>query len=297
MFERMQETRSFRLKPAHSYAFAGASDGEVRLVQAAENRRPPRELRTLIVAGSAYRKFRQGWRSRVKQIADAASAHFEAEFGIRLVVDEIRPWKFLRAPRTADRAMEQLHREVDPGNHDLVIALTLFAFPGAQRGAEVRGFSQYFSQYVLVPDQWMVSGAVTRLVHELGHVFGAFHDREPGSIMLPVFRRLPSNIIFSRPMREVIGLTRDVDLRRGVESLDDRVARRIQRLYETYHHPREPSDRDPITVGYRYQAMRAEWSGDDQRAAAMRQRAEQLKPGGKSLPEVKSRPRETSPSE
>jgi hypothetical protein len=51
----------------------------------------------------------------------------------------------------------------------------------------------------------------------------------------------------------VILLSRDFDLRRGVESLPPDNARRIRELYRVYHHPNDPPDNDPITNGYRTQ--------------------------------------------
>ena len=275
--------RSLRLLPGQTYQFQSMqrADETTRNVvleaveRPADRTRPVRDVRVLIVAGPAYRRFRPQWRMRTDAILREASAHFAIEFGIRFQAVAVAAWQFREAPATADAAMEQLHRQVGANSkHDLIVAFTLFAFPGSRRGSEIRGLSHYFSRYVIVPDAWRPTGAVTRLIHELGHVFGAFHDREPGSIMAPVYRATPSQIIFSRPTIEVITATRDVDFQQGVRSLDARTARQIQRLYQTYRHRSEPPDRDPISAAYQHLADRAQWDGATEEAAALRRQAE-----------------------
>lgn len=242
-----------------------------------------RRLNVVVVAGEAYRRFHPSWISRTRWIVAAASRHFEAEFGVRIVIKETRRWSFGQAPRTAGDALEQLHRQVGTADADVVIAFTLFSFPGAQRGAEIRGLSQYFSQYLVVPDEWAVEGAKLRLVHELGHVFGAFHDRQPGSIMAPSFRGAPPALIFSCPMRRQLATTREHDFAEGVESFDNQTAIDLQRWYVADRHRSEPIERDPISAALEHLADRAEWDGNAERAAELRAKAIETRKRVKSL--------------
>jgi hypothetical protein len=234
-----------------------------------------REVRVLAVAGRAYRTFYPDWQQRTGELIRAASRRIEPALGIRFKVAGYRAWEYEVAPKTADEGLRRLH-QIEPGDCDLVVAFTLVAFPGPRVGAEVRGVSNYFSQYVLIPDQWGTTGATTRLVHELCHVFGAFHVADPNSVMRPAFQRTPSKFTFGDAAQQVVRLTRDVDLRRGVESLDAKTMAKIRALYRQRHHPSEAVADDPIVRGYQYQARRAKWAGDTERAKAMTAAADRL---------------------
>ena len=234
-----------------------------------------REIRVLAVAGREYRAFYPDWQQRAGELVAAASGRIEPALGLRFTVGGYRAWDYELAPKTADEGFRRLH-QIELGDCDLVVAFTLVTFPGPAAGAEVRGVSNYFSQYVLIPDQWGVSGATTRLVHEMCHVFGAFHVADPASVMRPAFQRTPSKFTFGDAAQQVVRLTRDVDLRRGVESLDAKTMEGVRKVYRQYHHPSERAADDPIVRGYQYQARRAEWSGDTRRAKALTETAERL---------------------
>ena len=233
-----------------------------------------REVRVVVAGGKEYRAFHYNWQDRAHRIVADASRHFERQFGIRFKVVGYRAWDYTRAPKQADEAFQDLHR-IALGDADLIVGFTMVAYPGSR--GEVRGLTQYFSQYVVLPDLWGEPGAVTRLVHELSHVFGAFHVAERGSVMLPGFERTPRTFQFGRAAEEVIPQTRQVDLARGVESLPEETQQSIRQAYRTYHHPSEDAASDPIVVGYRYQALRADMNGNEPRSQEMRAEMERLK--------------------
>jgi hypothetical protein len=241
-----------------------------------------REVKVMVVAGLEYRLYYQDWQDRARHIIDGASRHTEAQLGLKFVATEFRAWEYTggRSPKSPDETIEQLTR-FKPGKCDLVVALTLVAFPGPEVGSEIRGFTQYFSQYVVVPDQWVAVGAQTRLVHELCHVFGAFHEANPNSVMRPAYQGTPRHFEFSNSTREIIRLTKDLDLTRGVAGLAPEAARRIREIYRAEHHPREPLAEDPVSRAYEAAAKRAEKFGDADTAKAMRQTAEQFSATGK----------------
>lgn len=234
-----------------------------------------REVRVLAVAGREYRTFYPDWQQRAGEIIVAASQRIEPALGIRFKVAGYRAWDYEVAPKTADEGLRRLHK-IAPGDCDLVVAFTLVTFPGPTVGAEVRGVSNYFSQYVLIPDQWGTTGATTRLVHELCHVFGAFHVTDPNSVMRPAFQKTPAKFTFGDAAEQVMRLTRKVDFRSGVESLDATTMTKVRELYRQHHHPSERATDDPIVRGYQYQARRAKWAGDAKREEAMTAAAEKL---------------------
>ena len=111
-----------------------------------------RELTVVVAGGKEYRAFyREKWQARARGIVEAAAAHFEEQFPIRVRVVGFRDWNYKTAPQSAGDAFEWLH-QVDRGEADLVIGFTLVPFPG--RRGEIRGVTQYFSRCIVIPDGW-----------------------------------------------------------------------------------------------------------------------------------------------
>jgi hypothetical protein len=239
-------------------------------------------MKVVIAGGKEYRAFYSNWHERTRQIVEAASQRFEQQFPIRFRIVGYREWNYRRAPDLAGDAFQWLHK-IDRGDADLVIGFTMVAFPGPR--GEIRGVTQYFSRCVVIPDNWGKTGAVTRLVHELCHVFGAFHIAATDSVMQLGFERTPKTFRFGAPTEQMIELTKDFDLDEGIDSLSEETQRKIREIYRTNHHPLEDADEDPVVVGYRYQAKRASWAGDTKRSERMQAIADRLSP-----PEEKPHP-------
>jgi hypothetical protein len=220
-----------------------------------------------VAGGNEYRNFYSDWQTRGQEIVEGASKHLEKQCGLRFTVVGFANWEYKKAPRTADEAFRSLHK-VRVGDADLVVGFTLVSFAGPR--GEVRGLTQYFSQYVVIPDGWGVPGATTRLVHELSHVFGAFHVAEEDSVMLPGFEKTPRVFRFGRAAEAVFPLTRNIKLQEGVGSLTPEQQQSLRGIYRQHHHPMEALDEDPVVIGYRYQALRSELAGDEARSARMK---------------------------
>lgn len=233
-----------------------------------------REIKVLVAGGNEYRSFYSDWQSRGSTIVEGASKHLEKQCGLRFKVVGFANWEYKKAPRTADEAFRSLHK-VPVGPADIVIGFTLVSFAGPR--GEVRGLTQYFSQYVVIPDGWGVPGATTRLVHELSHVFGAFHVSEPDSVMAPGFEKTPRTFRFGLAADAVFPLTRNVKLQEGVGSLSAEAQQSLRSIYRQYHHPLEAIDEDPVVIGYRYQSLRSELAGDEARSAKMKAEMERVK--------------------
>jgi len=235
-----------------------------------------RDVKVVVAGGKEYRAFyRDKWQNRARGIVEAAAARFEEQFPIHFRIVGYRAWEYRIAPESAGDAFEWLHK-VDRGEADLVIGFTLVPFPGPR--GEIRGITQYFSQCVVIPDCWGTTGATTRLVHELCHVFGAFHVAATDSVMQLGFERTPKTFRFGEPAERIIELTKGVDLDVGVDSLSPETQEKIREIYRAHHHPIESVDEDPIVVGYRYQARRSDWAGDAERSGRMQAIADRLSP-------------------
>jgi hypothetical protein len=176
-----------------------------------------RQITVLAAADPSYRRYYDDWRQRVTTIVAAASKHFETPLGLRFRVARHHEWRYQKAPRPDEQAVRMAH-QIDPADCDLVVAFTLHAYDKPpQRGVEARGLANPFGQYVVLPDQWTTRSASVRLVHELCHVFGAFHSADPRSVMQPSFSKgTPQTFTFGKPAEAVLRLTRQLDLQQGV---------------------------------------------------------------------------------
>lgn len=280
-----QPTR-YNLQPGRQYRFIVSSAGKLDL-RALPTKAPAdrpvtrkwpqvREVKVLLAGGKEYRAFyREKWQARARGIVEGAAARFEQQFPIHFRVVGYRDWEYKTAPQTAGEAFQWLHK-IPLGDADLVIGFTMVPFPGPR--GEIRGVTQYYSQCVVIPDCWGTSGATTRLVHELCHVFGAFHVADANSVMQMGFERTPQIFTFGESTEDVVNLAKDADLKEGVGSLSPDTQKRIRAIYRTFHHPLENLEDDPIVVGYRYQARRAGWAGDEERREQMQQIADRLSP-------------------
>ncbi len=280
-----QPTR-YKLQPGRQYRFLLLDAGrlDLRALPTKAGAEGPvahkwphlREVKVLLAGGKEYRAFyREKWQARTRGILEAAAARFEQQFPIHFRVVGYRDWEYKTAPQTAGDAFQWLHK-IPLGDADLVIGFTMVPFPGPR--GEIRGVTQYYSQYVVIPDCWGTTGATTRLVHELCHVFGAFHVADAHSVMQIGFERTPRVFTFGKSTEDTVGLGKDVDLKEGVGSLSPDTQTRIRAIYRTFHHPLENLEDDPIVVGYRYQARRAGWEGDEDRQKQMQQIADRLSP-------------------
>ncbi len=234
-----------------------------------------RTVKVIVAGGKEYRAFHRNWQERGAGIVSEASARFEQQFPIRFQVVGYQPWLYDLAPRTANDAFEWLHK-IDRGDADMVIGFTMVPFPGPR--GEIRGVTQYYSPYVVIPDAWGTTGATTRLVHELCHVFGAFHVAMPGSVMQLGFERTPKTFQFGAPTEETVMLGKDFNFDQGVDSLSEDVQEKIRNIYRAHHHPIEKVEDDPIVVGYRYQVRRADMSDNTERQKQMQAVADRLSP-------------------
>ena len=160
--------------------------------------------------------------------------------------------------------------KMSPQQADLVLAFVGYGdyYKGEDQVYYVGhlGRGMPFGQHVMVSGERYVHPNRDKavLIHELAHLFGAFHVQNKRSIMQSNFRDVPTeDIIDGRlhmdaPLREIILLTRDVDFRRGVASLDVGTQNRIKTLCRLHRRVAEKDAPDPVALGYRYLEAREE---------------------------------------
>jgi tetratricopeptide (TPR) repeat protein len=139
---------------------------------------PAREVRVLVLADEEVRE-RPDWQQRVTAAMAFVSGEFERLFHIRLAIRRFGAWRSEDALRSLDLLIEKVDAEADRGDCEVVLALT------AQRNLQDRfvGLSMYKEGTLLArvddgpPDLERV------LEHEWGHLFGAVHIADRGSVM------------------------------------------------------------------------------------------------------------------
>ncbi len=187
------------------------------------------------IAVSAGFKTQPNWKSEFQQRLTYASKIFESEFKIQLVPVRYKLWSGVQESDEPRVLLEDLRSKFPKDDVDIVIGLT--SVKGSARAAvrdpDTIGQARILSGYLVLRypmDRLYRIQEQTVLTHELGHLFGAVHTKDPYSIMFPVIgKQIPSR--FDEENNDIIMGTRSIDFRRGVEALP-KIS--IQRLLGSY---------------------------------------------------------------
>lgn len=161
---------------------------------------PSRIVRIKALADPSLRERNPAWVEEVRGLVESASDTFEREFGIRFITQSTASWPEKERIASTAGLLVRLKEDFPVKNkrepYDLVIAFTaervnVYA-GGKARVDRIGNCEQGLGNYVVsaVSDKFRYSGPdadpeldVVALIHELGHIFGAEHTRETGSIM------------------------------------------------------------------------------------------------------------------
>jgi len=191
---------------------------------------PIRTLRARAYVDREYRAQTLRWSQRIEQQVARANRVLEAQFGARLELVEVREWE--RADRTGELpvAMAEL-AALDPGSDvDWVIGF-VSSLPVFSASHEQLGLAQLFGRHMVLRGMDSLAEAQAAsealdllsederqdllrarrvhketfvLLHEWAHTLGAFHERNPASILSPAYDKSQSG--FSPASREVVAL-------------------------------------------------------------------------------------------
>lgn len=227
-----------------------------------------RILRLTALADTTYRQVVDDWRQRIRDTVAGASEYYEANFRIRLVLDKvIRSWDYGGLKDDVESRLEHVLLE-SPGQADLLVAFIGFGEFYRQQEQTFfighLGLASPFGRHLLVTgnDDYHVNREIAVLIHELGHVFGAFHVVDPRSPMQPCYEDIPVREILQTQLpvdavsAEIINLTRNVDFRQGVASLDPDTCRRLRDLARQHRHPTELFAPSPIALAHFFDKLR-----------------------------------------
>ena len=193
-----------------------------------------RKVRVEIAVSTEFRT-QPDWKSEFQQRLAYASRIFESEFKIQLVPVRFKVWPGVQESEEPRVLLEDLRSKFPPSDVDIVIGLTSVKgrVRAAVRDPDTIGQARILSGYLVLRypmDRLYRVQEQTVLTHELGHLFGAVHTKDPSSIMFPVIgNQIPSR--FDEENHDIIMGTRSIDFQRGVEALS-KVS--IQRLLGSY---------------------------------------------------------------
>jgi tetratricopeptide (TPR) repeat protein len=193
-----------------------------------------RKIRVEAVVSAGFRS-QPNWKSEFQQRLIYASRIFESEFKIQLVLVRYKDWPGVNENDEPRALLEDLLSKFPLSDVDIVIGLTsVKGGAGAiVRDPDTIGQARILSGYLVLRypmNKLYHIQEQTALTHELGHLFGAVHTKDPNSIMFPVIeKQIPSR--FDAENHDIIAGTRSIDFRRGVEALP-KIS--IQRLLGSY---------------------------------------------------------------
>jgi hypothetical protein len=191
---------------------------------------PVRSFRVRAYADPEYRAQTLRWSKRIEDQVARANRLLEPRFGARLELVEVRAWERKVRAGELSGALDEL-LALDPGTDvDWVLGF-ISSLPMFSASQEQLGLATYFGRHVilrgmdsLAESQYARSALdqlseneredllrarrlhkeTSVLLHEWAHTLGAFHEREPASIMFPAHDR--SQAGFSPVSSEVIAL-------------------------------------------------------------------------------------------
>lgn len=254
---------------------AAPAPAEPAVAQTAVAQWPVRTLRLLVLVDGSYVKAYPASKPRLERITRRASDELERRLGLRLAVTEFLPWIYT-GKLTSGRQAWQLLARTPLASADLVVGYTAATLPQPGPAGRLElGNASAFGRQVLVSDVGGDEALAARvLIHELGHVFGAFHVTDPKCVMQPAANAVPNEWQFSPHVKEIWrqSLVR-FDPRRGVESVPSDHLARISRLFIEHHRADESLGDNPVAQGYAYQAILALAANRRPRARQMAQTA------------------------
>ncbi|MCJ7664096.1 MAG: WG repeat-containing protein, partial [Desulfobacterales bacterium] len=220
-------------------------------------------VRTLKVRVTADRSIRErpDWRTDIEQRMQSVSAALESNVNIRLVVTDIVPWEppeFEKEEDSEDhyyRLRYSFWRDNPLRDDDIIIA-----FIGQDPRTQVLGTSSPYSSHLNVmdkpglynrDDEKMMRMFRDVIVHEICHLFGAFHVKEKTSIMY--WWGYPGKeYSFDQYTVRQMNLMHDYDFTKGVDALDEATAKKAMALWAEGRDPNPAANTDvnPLAKSY-----------------------------------------------
>jgi hypothetical protein len=196
-----------------------------------------REIRVRIACDEEFRAH-EGWERTARERLAKASGVFERRFGIRWSPVDVVAWTSDDSAAALHVLVDQLADDVRHEDVDLVLGFSgQTRARGADRDYGLAGSACYLGPAAVVRDvnparssDWYAG----KLIHELGHVLGAWHCVDARFMMYAGGEGRP-NADFDPQSAAVIELMRDLDFKRGGDWIDDARRRKLEELFRAGH--------------------------------------------------------------
>jgi tetratricopeptide repeat protein len=253
--------------PAPAAAPAAAQRIEDQAAAPAQPRERTARTITLRLLADEQVGLDAGWREKADVAVGLASQPFRA-LKIAFKVTSTARWE---TPPGEDSLPMLLERAAQQPKGDADVVVGLVAGPELLPGPIDRvGWAQYPEDVAVV--RWAAPETLGRvLAHELGHLLGAVHVEEPGSLMrasLPV-----AGSALDRYNTDIVDANRDRRFDRGRPPLTEEQAEwaieAVQKILRDDRHNRDAEDMRTLLYEYkiRLKAWQREGSGNDEPAA------------------------------
>jgi len=193
----------------------------------------PRTVTMRVAVDAAYRA-QPEWDTRLRAMVGRVSDIWDRHFRIRWSIAEVVEWAAPPLRLDVRRSLHELDQDDLDGPPEMLLLVS-----GQPCDTPVRGMARAFGHRAIVKPLCSYPGASSPesvLSHELAHLFGAFHVFKGPSVM-----RQGAADQFDSQTARVIALMRALDLKRGVESVDETTRRAWSVIYAEGHSPGEPN--------------------------------------------------------
>ena len=230
-----------------------------------------REVSIEFIVDPSFKIF-SNWKERILEAVENSNRLFQPT-GIRFTPTAIREMVVLGKGFESEDYLTEVERLANP-TVDIHVGVIGTEIETGEFGHYRAGTGVFFeNRLVLTSKDFLKLKYV--LPHELGHIFGAVHTDDYSSLMYPTVEGMPNLRKIDRLSREIILLSKCMDFRTGVASLDPVQAGLIADIYATLL---QKADINPLALAYEELADR--FSNHKDYASQLRwsQRAHEIQP-------------------
>jgi tetratricopeptide (TPR) repeat protein len=209
-----------------------------------------RLLRIRAAADDELRQ-RDDWESVVRDHLQFASSYYEQAFGIRFRLVQVVEWDSDDTSAGLADLVDELERDVSPDGVDVVVGFSAQRpRPGklSKSVALPTGLTPSLGRVSLIRVMPEDENYDLRLavIHEIAHLFGAFHTAQQDSIMRESVEG-PRTFQIDLENGKMLRLMRLFDFEQGVQGLSEEV---LQRMTAIWASARIPGDANPVAQAF-----------------------------------------------
>ena len=196
-----------------------------------------RQIQVKILASPAFKEnleWEQDVRDRITFVNDV----FEPAFGINFSIHSYKNWNPEDETRETSLLIEELRSLTELGKDQVIIGFHRMLLPVKKEvllDLDVIGTAAFFRGVIVIRDPYFnlqEEQYQMAMTHEFSHLFGAVHAAGENQLMSPAVANQVIKTI-DPANSEIIRMAREVDFRKGVDSLSNPSLDGLIRIYES----------------------------------------------------------------